>query len=73
MDNINTLSWHERIKFTRISLNLSQSEAAALLEVSERTYRDWEAGKHFPSYPAQRALRRHFDITAQDLGLLPLG
>jgi transcriptional regulator with XRE-family HTH domain len=57
------IPWYERIKQTRLSRYLSQREAAALLEIDERTYRDWELGKHLPNFAGRRALRDHFGVS----------
>lgn len=59
--------WYEQIKRARLARCLSQREAAALLKVDERTYRDWELGKHFPNFAGRRALRDLFEISPDQI------
>jgi transcriptional regulator with XRE-family HTH domain len=63
--------WYVCIKRERLSLSLSIEEAAEQLGVDERTLRDWEAGRHFPSYAGRRALRDLYGKSLDELGLLP--
>ncbi|GHO98543.1 hypothetical protein KSF_085910 [Reticulibacter mediterranei] len=65
--------WYVRIKRERLSLGWSIEEAAEQLGVDERTLRDWEAGRHFPSYAGRRALRDLYGKTLKELGLVPSG
>jgi putative transcriptional regulator len=47
----------DQVKRIRVKLPLSQSEFAALLNVSVRTVQDWEQGRRQPEGPAQALLR----------------
>ena len=44
-------------KEIRSKLNLSQAAFAGLIEVSLRTFQDWEKGRRKPSGPAEALLR----------------
>src|SRR5689334_12244833 len=57
------IPWYERIKQARLAHGLSQREAAALLDIDEKTYQRWEAGKHLPNFAGRRALRDQFGIS----------
>ena len=45
------------------------AELARRMRVTERTYRDWEAGAHRPTRRKRAALARHLGVTVADLGL----
>ena len=45
------------IKEIRLGYNLTQSEFAQLLDVSLRTYQNWEQGRRKPEGPAKVLLR----------------
>ncbi len=61
--------WYVRIRYERLYLGLSQSEAAEKMGFDERTLRTWEAGTHFPGYPGRRALCQLYGKSLQELGL----
>jgi transcriptional regulator with XRE-family HTH domain len=49
----------KRVKARRVSLHLSQREAAQQLGISERTLQNWEAGTTIP-WPKHRRLLERF-------------
>ncbi len=51
----------------------SVAEVARRLRVSERTYRDWEAGRHRPSRRSRVAIARDLGVTVADLGFDGVG
>lgn len=53
-------SFGVKLKERRTSLGLLQSEAAAKLEVSLRTYQNWEQGRSKPSPLAIRLIEQVF-------------
>jgi len=52
------MTFAEKLKTHRARLGLTQPEAAALLDVSKRTYEYWEAGKVPLAVAQEGALKR---------------
>lgn len=56
----------DEIRFLRKELDLPQAQLARILDVSEVTVRNWEAGRHYISGPADRLLRTLYIESVQD-------
>jgi DNA-binding transcriptional regulator YiaG len=50
------LTFAELLRFHRSKLDLSQAQAASLLEVPIRTYQSWELGSNSPNKITQRVV-----------------
>jgi len=59
---MNTL--HSRIKQTRLSLGLSQTDLAQYCGVSQPTVANWERGDHIPRKAALDSIAKHLDVDA---------
>ena len=60
------------LKAARINLGLSQKEAAALIDISVDTLRNYERGKSYPDIPVLRAIEKAYGIPYKDILFLPL-
>jgi transcriptional regulator with XRE-family HTH domain len=60
-------NFSERLKRLRKSQNVTQKELAQALNVTERNYQSWEAGKTKPQFDTINALCDHFHVSADYL------
>jgi transcriptional regulator with XRE-family HTH domain len=60
-------NFSERLKQLRKSQNVTQKELAQSLNVTERNYQSWEAGKTKPKFEAINALCNYFSCSADYL------
>lgn len=60
-------TFHEKLKYYRESVNLSQSELATRLEVSRQTFARWESGRSFPDLESIVKLSTVFDVSIDEL------
>jgi ribosome-binding protein aMBF1 (putative translation factor) len=65
-----TLRWNERIRYERLKRGWSQNTLAEHLNTDARTVRDWEAGRHAPSYESRQLLSHVYGQSIEELGLL---
>src|SRR5216110_2265522 len=49
----------------------TQRQLAKEMRVAESTVRSWESGKHFPSAGLRKRLCHLFQMTPEELGLVP--
>ncbi len=57
----------QRIKELRIENNLSQKQLAEILNISHKTISHWESGYTEPSLQAIVQIKKHFNISYEDL------
>lgn len=59
------------LKAARVNTGLSQKEAAALLEISNKTLSNWENGETFPSAEKIERLCALYKVSYDDIIFLP--
>lgn len=59
------------LKAARVNTGLSQKEAAALLEISNKTLSNWEKGETFPSAEKIERLCALYKVSYDDIIFLP--
>lgn len=61
------MAFPEKLKFLRTKLNLTQTEFADKLGVSQSSVNYWEKGQRIPSIEAAAKIADFFDITIESL------
>lgn len=59
------------LKAARINKNMTRSEVAEKLGVSEGTVQNWEAGRTFPKQPQIEALCKLYGVSYDDIRFTP--
>lgn len=61
------MSFPEKLKHLRTTLNLSQKDFAKKIGVSQSSVNYWEKGQRIPSIEAAARISNYFDITIESL------
>jgi putative transcriptional regulator len=61
------MNFPAKLKELRLARNLTQEQLAELIEVSPKTYRNYEAGQTVPRIPVIRKLVIALETTADEL------
>lgn len=61
------LTWNKQLELRRVALDLTQQQAADLIDVPQGTYGRWERGSHKPMKIYQKAIGQAFEIDETEI------
>lgn len=64
---INCDQWYTKLKCIRISLGLTQKQAAELCLVDLKSYSTWENNIHYPRKASQKLIAKSFNVKVEDI------
>ncbi|MDP4144128.1 MAG: helix-turn-helix transcriptional regulator [Bacillota bacterium] len=67
MIEVGKLAWNKKIEVLRVLNNLTQEEAAAKCNTTQKVFWSWENGKRYPRENSRLAIAKAFNVKAEDI------